>query len=90
VIAFSSIALDDESIPQYFLINLGLICAFENIFSTRNLSSCICRAPITRSRISADDSAADSLASSLNFTAGTSMCISIRSSSGLDIFDIYL
>src|SRR5215510_13512430 len=89
VIAFSSNPFDSESIAQYFRINRGDICALQKILSLAKRSNCTRRARTTLSRMSDELSPGASLASSLNFTAGTSMCMSIRSSNGPEIFDTY-
>ena len=73
VIAFSSKPFDSESIAQYFRINRGDICALQKIRSLAKRSNCTRRARTTLSRMSDELSPGASLASSLNFTAGTSI-----------------
>src|SRR5208283_846203 len=88
--AFSSSFSPSGDIAQCLRIIFGAIWALQYVFfSPLNLSSCRAPAAITRARTAAESSEDDGARNSLYFTAGTSMWMSMRSSSGPEIFDTY-
>ena len=76
---------EPASILQYFRIWRGFMWALAKMPSLRKRSCWIERARVTRSRMDEDASAGVSSAISRNLMAGTSMWMSMRSSSGPDI-----
>jgi len=91
ITAFSSNFSPSALIAQSLRNHLGAICALQYVaFSALNRSVCLCRAAITRARTAAESSDEKKAPSAPCTSPPAPQCgISIRSSSGPEIFETY-